>query len=485
VIRDDIGTLTYGRLIAAVDAVGGGLALLGVRPGDRVALAMTPSAPYLVVLLATLLRGCAACPLNTWLTAQELSPYIDRLTPRFLIADPAHAGLADALGVESVVLPESQAEGTMDARLRRLWRPGPTHPLVDERAPALIIGTGGTTGTPKGVVLDHRALWLRANSCAWHGNKLPDDVDLSLSPFFHASIITSPLAAMFVGGTVRVLERFDADRALDAIGEGATSMNGVATMLTRLVRHPRFGSIDRGHVRSVAWGGMASTAEFAQSVLRAFPGARLQSGWGAAELGPVTRILHRDFCEGRVAGIGRPQIGATVRVVGDDGRDLPAGEIGELAVCCPWQAIGYWDLEQETRSTWGPAGVQVGDLGWKDEHGWFHMSGRRNDKIVSGGENVFPLEVENVLARHPSVEDVTVYGARDDYWGERVEAAVVAKADHVVDELELREFARGKLAAYKIPKAVRVVERLPLTANGKPDRRLLAERAGARLSNPA
>ena len=185
-----------------------------------------------------------------------------------------------------------------------------------------------------------------------------------------------------------------------------------------------------------------------------------------------------------LTGIGRPLVGVLMRIVDADGNELPDGEVGEIAVTSPWQMRGYWGMEEETRATWQPCGVRLGDLGWRDKDGLARqMSGRKKEMIVSGGENVFPAEVEVVLARHPSVLDVVVYGADDDFWGERVEAAVVLKPGAALTRDVLTEFARDSLAGYKLPKRIRIVDAIPLTANSKPDRRALV--AAAEQEAPA
>jgi fatty-acyl-CoA synthase len=474
---DNHTMVTNRELVTAMQAVSGGLARRGVNLGDRVAMAMTPSAAYAALILGAFERGAVAVPVNTRLSTPELRAFAEPIEPKFIVCDLAHREQAEATGYEVVVLERSDEDAGLSVRLDPVWSTAPAPADFGEDHPALIIGTGGTTGLPKGAWIDHRGLWLWSSSLLWNEIRARRDVELFFSAFFHISIITGWMSTLFTGGTVRILERFDVERALRSIDTEATTMLGAATMYAALHRDPGFETIDRSRVRQVNWGGMASSAQFVRERIADYPNARLASSYAATEFGVVVRSLHEDFLAGRLTGIGRPLVGVLIRIVDADGNELPNGEVGEIAVTSPWQMRGYWGLEEETRATWQPCGVRLGDLGWRGEDGWLYMSGRKKEMIVSGGENVFPAEVEVVLARHPSVMDVVVYGAHDDFWGERVEAAVVLNPGTTLTRDALAEFARGGLAGYKLPKQIRILDAIPLTANRKPDRRALVAAA--------
>jgi acyl-CoA synthetase (AMP-forming)/AMP-acid ligase II len=211
--------------------------------------------------------------------------------------------------------------------------------------------------------------------------------------------------------------------------------------------------------------------------LRDFPNARIRAGFGATELGSVIGFDHEDLLAGRFRGVGRPLPGATVKVVTEDGTEAAPGQVGELVVSCPWQAHGYFGLPEATAETFQSDGVHLGDLATRTDDGWLAIVGRKKEMIISGGENVFPREVEEVVLGHPAVADAIVYGMPDEFWGERVEVAVVPVPGADITADVLRRHCRDHLAGFKIPKTVRSLSSIPLTPNNKPDRR--AVRAAA------
>ncbi|MEU8133462.1 class I adenylate-forming enzyme family protein [Streptodolium elevatio] len=327
-------------------------------------------------------------------------------------------------------------------------------------------------------------MWL--NTCA-HGNpRSPADVELFFSPFFHITLGTNLLAPLFAGGEVRIQRRFDAGAALAAIDEGASRLMGAPTMFTALRRHPRFRETRRENVTAIRFGSAPSTDGFVRDLMRDFPNARIRAGFGATEFGSVMGLDHEDLQAGRAAGVGRPLPGATVRVLGPDGLDAPGGVVGDLVVTCPWQAHGYLGMPDETAQTFRADGVHIGDLAQRTDDGRVFIVGRKKEMIVSGGENVYPREVEEAVLRHPRVADAIVYGLPDAHWGERVEVAVVPVEGQSVSLAEIRDFCRSGLAGYKIPKSLRLLDAVPLTANNKPDRRTARAAAvtDARPSSP-
>ncbi|WP_202945098.1 class I adenylate-forming enzyme family protein [Gordonia neofelifaecis] len=474
-MRDENGSMTYAELAEAMAGVGAGLLETGLRPGDVVVTAMEPSIPHVVALLGAMRAGMIAAPLGTRLTSSEAVAYLEHLQPAAVVTDHAHADLAHTLGHRVIDLPE--ADASTGDRLAPLRRAPVDLPAPGENDPAIIFPTGGTTGAPKGAVHTHRTLWLWLNTCA-HGNpRVPTDVELCFSPFFHITLGTNLFTPLLAGGEVWIQRRFDAGAALEAIDRGATRLMGAPTMFTALRAHPQFDSVDRSGVTAIRYGSTPSTGEFIHDLMRDFPNARIRAGFGATEFGSVIGFDHEDLLAGRVSGIGRPLPGVTVRVLTGDGQEAGPGEVGELVVSCPWQTIGYYGRREDTAETYRCDGVHVGDLATRDADGWLSIVGRSKEMIISGGENVFPREVETVLLDHPAVADVIVYGVPDEFWGERVEAAVVPAGGAIVEAEQLRDHCRARLAGFKIPKAVRTIESIPLTPNNKPDRR--AVRAAA------
>ena len=477
-LADDQRALTYRELVDAVDQVAAGLRALGTAPGDRVLLALGPSATYLVVFLGALAAGAVAAPLNTRLAPPEVAVYGRRMAPSLVVTETDLIPLMTEVDAERVLVAPSEPD--LRAALGRL-RGRPGRPVAPgERDPATIFPTGGTTGLPKGAVLSHSHLWLWLSSGCWNGMRYADDVELFFAPFFHVSLLVGPLTTIFAGGTVVLHPTFDVDRALESLArDGITRFLGSPTMFTALRQHPGFARSPRGRIRTVIFGSMPSSPAFIAELRSDWPNAALFTGYSATEFGPVVRGLPGDLAQESFEGLGRPLPGVDLRIVDDEGHDLGRGAVGEIAVRSPWQTDGYLGQPDETARTYGSDGfIRVGDLGTLRADGWLTLAGRRKEMIITGGENVFPAEVERVLHQHPEVADVAVFSVPDGYWGERVEAAVVLRPGARLHPEELRHFARGLLAGYKIPKRVHRLAALPLTAVHKVDRRALQAQLG-------
>lgn len=468
-LRDDCGSVTFAELVAVAGRVAGGLADRGLQPGDRVALAMEPSAAYVTALLGVLSAGAVAVPLNTRLTPPETATYLEPIAPRLLLADPAHEGW---LPVPTVVARHVDECGDLASRLRDLLGAGFAQVNLEPDSPAIIFPTGGTTGLPKGAWYSHAGLARFCTHVAANQDRSPGDIEVYFSPFFHVSLCAGVLTCLAAGGAVDVLRTFDPEDALAAIRRGGTRLMGSPTMFVALRQAPSFGSTDRSGVTHVGFGATDATKPFIDSLLHDFPKARLYYGYGATEYGPVTAMPHEAMVQGGRNGVGRAVAGVELRVVGE--------QPGELAVRCAWQAEGYWGRPEETAATFTADGVMLGDIASIDADGWVVLKGRSKEMVITGGENVFPIEVENVLALHPAVNEVCVFGVPDDYWGERVEAAVVVRPGATLDTDDMVAFARTRLAGYKVPKAVHELAALPLTPNNKPDRRALRAAAESR-----
>jgi fatty-acyl-CoA synthase len=477
---DDCGSVTYAQLWEGMQAVAGALAARGIRSGDRVATALPPSIPHLVILLGAMLYGAVPCTLNIRLTHSEFKRFLAPIGASLIVCDDAHKAAVDGLGAEVLRLDQVDLVAPLAARLGPLWGRGAETPRLDENGPALIIPTGGTTGTPKGAIFTHRSLWLWGASISMNSARASYDTELMVAPFFHVSVVTGPMSTLFIGATVRILRQFATGPALDAIARGATVMQGAVTIYSKLRQDPAYATTDRRSMRYLSFGSMPATEEFIESLRAEYPNARLRLTYGATEFAPVAALQHEHILEGDLASVGYPLAGVRIRIVDDAGRALPNGERGEIEVACPWQTVGYWGLPEETAATYFPTGIRLGDIGYFNTQGRLVVAGRKKEMLISGGENVFPREVEDVLSRHPAVAEIVVYGAKDEYWGDRIEAAVVCKPGTTLTRDELVAFGRKELGGYKLPKAIVVLSEIPITPNNKPDRRRLAEEAAAR-----
>jgi acyl-CoA synthetase (AMP-forming)/AMP-acid ligase II len=475
---DHIDSYVFAELWSAACGLAERLQRSGIGPGAAVGVAMEGSAAYVAAVLGAMLTGAAAAPINVALTETELERYLELLEPTTIVADP--------YGLERLPAGWNQVEVDTAARGVRLAdRLGASDRMnlptalaaLPPASPALLVPTGGTTGLPKAAVISHQATLLWALSMAGHG-RAGSGVELFFLPFFHIGLLTGVLSTLHAGAPAIIQRRFDPAEACDLICRGATRIQVVPTHIRRMLAVPNFDEA-RQYVRQVRFGGMMSAPEFADELLEVFPNAQISTGYGATEFGPVTLVNHDDLVAGRRAGVGRPVPGAHVAIVSGAGESVAIGEAGHVVVRCPWQASGYVGRPEESAAAFTTAGVRLADWGAFDEHGWLTLLGRQSDMVITGGENVFPAEIEAVLLAHPDVVDVVVIGVPDATWGERVEAAVVARPGATVTVESLREFGRGHLASYKLPRSVRLLDRIPLTPNHKPDRRALqaSERA--------
>jgi fatty-acyl-CoA synthase len=476
-VREDQGEVSFGELADTVRRISGWLAGR-VSPGGRVAIAMEPSACYLAVVLGAAAAGVTAAPLNTRLTAVETARYLQLLDPQLCIADSVYASLVP----DSHVLDRPAHPETLADRLR---------PVLAEPAgirdaaggAALVLPTGGTTGTPKAVQLSHASVWSQAMNAAVSWRRVHGDTELWYAPLYHLGLVVCPLATLIAGASCMILPGFDPDRVVEAISGGeVTHISGPFTVHRTVWDHPRFSPAATGRVRRVMIGGSAATAEVLDRLLECYPGAQLVHGYASTESGVVSQLTAEHLALGRRTGVGHAVPGACVEIVDRDGNTVPRGTEGLVVAVTPWAADGYLGNPDATSATFRPDGVCVGDVGVLDEDGWLTLRGRDNDMIKTGGENVFPLEVEQALDRHPAVDVSVAYGVPDDTWGERVEAAVLVRGGTEVTGHELRAFLRPVLGSYKIPKVFRRLASIPMTPNNKPDRRALRAAALAQDS---
>lgn len=471
--------VTYGDIAAASERIGRALGRLGLRPGEMVVLALEPCAAQAACVVGLMGAGAVACPLNIRLAQAEVDRFLEPLGARLAIASDAHAGQLAGAGLDVITVSSGASLDTIVGALERAPSLGPATASRTslEEDPALVVGTGGTTGLPKAATHSQRGLWIWAAICGHIQEMRQDDVELYLSPFFHSTIVTNLLTMLFIGATVRVLPGYDEGAIVTAINEGAiTRMYAAPTVLMRVIDAPGLRTGTQTRLRVIAFGSMKSQADMPAMIRSAFPGIRLLTGYGTTEFGPVTR-LKGDEIGGDPSCVGRPIAGARVEIRSSAGGRVPNGEEGEIVVWCPWQMTGYWgrlDLSQEVMFE---GGIRPGDIGRFGPDGRVYLVGRSKDAIITGGENVWPAEVENALIQHPRVRDAIVYGVTDRIWGERIEAAVVLDPGPELTLAELRAFGRDLVASYKLPRSMRVLDQIPLTHLSKPDRGALKRAA--------
>ncbi len=473
---------TYREMAADLRRMAAILRARGIGQGDRVAILAANSVEYLELLFAVAALGAIAVPLNIRLADEELAYQLADSGSSLIVADPEHAGRAARLlrhdtPRAALCLAELPAGAGAEP---------PPLPAVDAALPCLICYTSGTTGRPKGAVLTQENLFWNAVNDTLALELTAADRFLALLPLFHIGGIGAfALPVLFAGGTVVVPRRFEPGEALRLIAaERITVLMGVPTMHDAIRRHPDFPRADLGAVRWWYSGGAPCPPALIEDLLAR--GLPFGQGYGLTETAPTVLMLGRGDHRERAGSVGKPVLFTAARVAGPAGKDVPAGAVGELLVRGPNVFRGYWNQPEATAAAFRDGWFRTGDLARTDADGFYHIVGRRTDLIISGGENIYPLEVEQALARHPAVVEVAVVGAPDPRWGEAPVAFVVLHAGRRLAAEALREHCAARLVRYKCPREIAFLPELPRTASGKVAKAALARRLreGARPPSP-
>jgi long-chain acyl-CoA synthetase len=460
----DGAELTYADVWDRCRRLAGGLHALGLGRGDRVAVLAQNSHRYLELYQAVPAAGMVLVPLNHRHSDAELRYALADSGARVLFAERDVAGLPAS--VEHVV----EADGGHEALLVDA-EPADFPDDVGEDDLAGLFYTGGTTGASKGVMLRHRSLVANAMHIQAFWPFDPETRFLLVAPMFHLAGTLAVLASVWHGGRQVVMRAFDAAGLLDLVErERITATQVVPSMLAAISEEQLARPRDVSSLRFLTFGGAPSATETLRRAHRAFPGAELMTMYGATETAPlVTAVRHVEALvdSPRARTCGQPLVGVEVRIV-DPGERTPVGvgEVGEVAVRGPNVMLGYWEKPDETAAALAGGWYHTGDLGRLDEAGYLYLVDRAKDMIVTGGENVYSTEVEDVLYRHPAVLEAAVFGIPDARWGEAVHAVVVPRSD--VTEHDLLAHCREAIAGYKVPKRIEIRdEPLPKSGAGK------------------
>jgi long-chain acyl-CoA synthetase len=468
------GQLSYAAFEAQAQHIAGALlARHSLAPGDRVALAMENCPEYFPLLYGIWRAGLAAVPLNSKLHPKEMAWIFADSGTKLCIASPRLAGALSSPGLGT--LPPIVATGSADHRALLGGDPivdGPT----DSNAEAWLFYTSGTTGRPKGAVLSHRNL-LFANHCYYADIDYIDtrDTILHAAPLTHGSGLYG-LAHIARGGTNVILEgSFEPEQVFDALATTQNvSMFAAPTMVSRLINHPLAGSTDTGGLKTIIYGGAPMYLADLERALTLL-GPKLYNLYGQGE-SPMTitgldKAMHADSghhqWEARLASAGVARTGVAVKIVGEDGRELPHGEIGEIVTRSDCVMLGYWNKPDANAKAIRDGWLWTGDLGSMDAAGFVTLKDRSKDLIISGGSNIYPREIEDVLLRHPAVLEAAVIGGPHADWGEEVVAFVVRRAGAQIEAPELDRLCLDNIARFKRPKRYQFVDTLPKNNYGK------------------
>ncbi len=487
------GPVSFAELAAATDRLATGLLDLGVGRGDRVAIAAPNGLEWLTTFFATAKLGAILVTLNVVYRERELVYMLGQSGARVLVSARSHtdcsfvelyaqlraAGKLPALehiaylGDESWTKLASTAAGP--ARL------GPAEAKVTPADPAVILYTSGTTGMPKGAVLTHGSLLASARAQATHLGHGEDDVMIGHQPLNHVGGMTcATLTQLVAGGAVTVLPAFTPKAALEMLArDKVTIMVGVPTMYARMLALPEMAQLDTSRIRLCIIGGSNLEPGLAARVHEAFPRADFVNLYGMSETSGAAIISPRtDSLETICQTIGVMIGDADGKIVDPEGKTVPDGEPGELWIRGSSIGAGYWDQPDATRAVFHEDGfLATGDMAARRPDGRYALRGRKKEMYIRGGYNVYPAEVENVVATHPAVEAVAIVGAPDETLGEIGVAFVVCKPGTSLALEELRSFVGGQVARYKVPDLLEVIEAMPLTPVGKIKKAALADRA--------
>ncbi len=466
-IRLGEAELSYGALDDGSARLATLLREKGVGPGDRVGV-MLPNVPEFPIAYYGVLRaGAIVVPMNVLLKRREIAFYLEDSGAELLLAwhgfcAEACDGAADA-NVELIeVEPGSFAE--------TLEQLDPTVGLAEtaEDDTAVILYTSGTTGKPKGAELTHANLARNADVSARTTSEIgAGDVVLGALPLFHSFGQTVAMnASLSVGACLTLVPKFDPGEALATMQrDGVTHFYGVPTMYGALLHHPERESFDTSALRICITGGASMPVEVLRGFEDAF-GAKVMEGYGLSETSPVACSNHPDK-ERKAGSIGTPIEGVEMRVVNESDEPVAQGEVGEIVIRGHNIMKGYWQRPEATEEAMRGGWFHSGDMARVDEDGFFYIVDRKKDLIIRGGYNVYPREVEEVLYEHPKIREAAVVGVPHDQWGEEIGAAVVLHDDEELSPEEISAYVKDRIAAYKYPRLVWLIDELPKGPTGK------------------
>ncbi|SDK53915.1 fatty-acyl-CoA synthase [Actinopolyspora mzabensis] len=478
------GTRTYREWCGRVHALANGLHQRGVGRGDRIAY-LGPNHPALLeTLFAAGTLGAVFVPLNTRLAAAELTFTLHDCGAEVLVHDGRHTETARSLRerIPELLLITTTEDNSGEEDLETLISAAPSdfrdEPVAPEET-ALVLYTSGTTGRPKGARMSHgNAIWNALNVLV-DVDITSTEVTLLNAPLFHSAALgMTCLPTLLKGGTVVLEERFDVDTTFDLIERlRITLMFGVPTMFDALSRAARWPDADLSSLRFLLCGGAPVPAE----LIRRYSarGLAFMQGYGMTEASPGVLLLSAAESAERIGYAGKPAFFSDVRLERTDGTTPSVGEPGEILVTGPNVVAGYWQRPADTANAFTEDGwFRSGDLATVDEAGFHRIVGRIKDMFISGGENVYPAEIESVLHEHPAVVEAAVVGVPDPVWGEVGRAAVVVGTERPAETGELAEFIAERLGGYKVPKRIDLVDELPRGATGKVDKQAIRRAHG-------
>ncbi|MDC8994115.1 fatty-acid--CoA ligase FadD5 [Mycobacterium marinum] len=469
-------TVTWADLRYRVAALAGSLSRRGVGFGDRVMILMLNRTEFVESVLAANMLGAIAVPLNFRLTPSEIAFLVEDCAPRLVITEEVLAQVA--LGVReiapalsTIVVAGGASDPTVVGYDELISETGDPPERVDipNDSPALIMYTSGTTGRPKGAVLTHTNLTGQVMTALYTGGaNINSDVGFIGVPFFHIAGIGNMLSGMLLGvpTVIYPLGAFNPGQLLDVLEAERVSGIFLVPAQWQAVCAEQQARPRELSLRVMSWGAAPAPDALLRQMSEVFPGTQIMAAFGQTEMSPVTCMLLGEDAIRKRGSVGKVIPTVSARVVDDEMNDVPIGQVGEIVYRAPTLMSGYWNNPEATAEAFAGGWFHSGDLVRMDEDGYVWVVDRKKDMIISGGENVYCAEVENVLASHPSIVEVAVIGRADEKWGEVPIAVAAVTKDHLRIE-DLGEYLTERLARYKHPKALEIVDALPRNPSGK------------------
>ncbi|HEY2053785.1 MAG TPA: long-chain fatty acid--CoA ligase [Solirubrobacterales bacterium] len=461
---------SFGELEERADRLAAVLSARGIGRGDHVAMLQYNGIEFVETFLGIQKAGACAVPVNFRLSREEVDYVLADCGARLAIADPELAPSAG--GVETLLLGPAYEEALAAAA------PGRPAAEVEGEDLAFLMYTSGTTGRPKGAMLSHQNLVVNTTNWLYEVGARADDVWLSGLPLFHIGGLNGILPFLHLGA-LAVIEPsggFDPARSIARLAEHDVSICFfVPTQWQEICSHPDIAKLDRERLRTVMWGASQAPLPTLELLAATFPSVEIVNAFGQTEMSSNTCFLRGEDAIRKMGSVGRPALGVEVRIVDGDGADVPPGEVGEIVYRGPTVMHGYHGRPEATAEAFAGGWFHSGDLVREDAEGYIYVVDRLKDMLISGGENVYPAEVERALVEHPAVAEVAVIGVPHPRWVETPLAVVVRAPGATVGEEELIEHCRERLAGYKKPSAVVFVDELPRNAAGKVLKRRLRD----------
>jgi long-chain acyl-CoA synthetase len=489
---DEEKSTSYFELNNRVNRLSNGLIGLGLERGSRVTVMADNCHEFVETYFAIAKAGLVIVPLNSRLSQREVGYIVDHSDSLALIYQEEFQEDIDRMrkNIPQVkyflsIRREPKKEGEdYESFIQKYSEKEPEEQFsLREDDMVMIMYTSGATGRPKGVMTSHRNILANTITLSFEHRIVPEDVTLLVMPLYHNGGLWPLMVHFYRGGRVILFQKFEIERVLDLVEkEKVTLLNLVPTTLIRLISHPDLNKYDLDSLRTIMYAGAPIALSKIREAMQKLGEHRFYTGLGSTEAsGSMLSLPNKEHAlkgpmAEKLSSVGRDSINVEVRVVDAQGRDVKIGEVGEIIAKGDNIALGYWKLPVETAETFRNGWLYTGDMARVDSDGYVYIVDRKKDMIISGGENISSKEVEDVIFRHPAVQEVAVIGIPDEEWGESVKALVALKPGMKVTEQEIIDFCKDSLSSFKKPKSVDFLDELPKNPAGKVHKAELREK---------